>query len=434
MLYRSNLLLAHFHSPPAPPNSDIIPQDILNDTSLVALLLSNGDRALFFQDNTGLLRRAVRTYSNGQWITSPNLNASTNLSPGLSSNPKRYTPLTTIGPTCGQNVLAKLQRRTSILPFARTLTSTQISISLFYVSENNTVSSNVLVQNDSWIPNPMLGPDSRSYSTAVDTRSLSIKRIVNDSRLEMNSTTNCALLYYEDTSGKVSALLNRVSERPNPSSGLGLQFQWINVTSQESEALPPEFRNAPGYNYSKTFSHTLYESDPFTVYRTPFSSDGGLFYSPSNPVLSAASPLTGGSIFWTGYNIGTTGPGNFSQVGMHYVSSYWKPFREMTMELESKLPSGNLYSIHQSDIALFGSGVYGIWINGTQPALVTFSGLIPALPSNEFPFTRLASISTADMTTTYLYHQINGTTFAEEEWDDGLRAWSSTEYITVSDS
>ena len=113
----------------------------------------------------------------------------------------------------------------------------------------------------------------------------------------------------------------------------------------------------------------------------------------------------------------------------------------MTFKLESISPSGDLHSIHQSDIALFGSDVYGIWINGTQPVLVTFSGDgTPPLPSNEFPFTRLASISTAGITTsdgittTYLYHQMNGTTFAEEEWDDGLRAWSSTEYITVTDT
>lgn len=45
----------------------------LNDTSLAALPLANGDRHLFFQDDTGLIRRAIRTASNGEWITSPSL-------------------------------------------------------------------------------------------------------------------------------------------------------------------------------------------------------------------------------------------------------------------------------------------------------------------------------------------------------------------------
>lgn len=56
------------------------------------------------------------------------------------------------------------------------------------------------------------------------------------------------------------------------------------------------------------------------------------------------------------------------------------------------------------------------------------------LPSNEFPFTRLASVTLTDGSATYLYHQMNGTTFAEEQWDDTLRTWLSPEYITVSDS
>ena len=82
------------------------PQIILNDTSLAAVSLSNGDRHLFFQDNTGLIRRAVRVESNGQWTTSPNLNASTD----LSSNPKRHTPLTATGPTYAADVQAKIKK------------------------------------------------------------------------------------------------------------------------------------------------------------------------------------------------------------------------------------------------------------------------------------------------------------------------------------
>ena len=96
-------------------------------------------------------------------------------------------------------------------------------------------------------------------------------------------------------------------------------------------------------------------------------------------------------------------------------------------------PSEYYNSIYQSDIAGFSSG-YAIWINGTQPALVKFSSGIPPLPSNEFPFKRLASVSSADQSATFLYHQMNDTTFAEEQWDDVMQAWLPTEYIIVSDS
>ena len=109
----------------------------------------------------------------------------------------------------------------------------------------------------------------------------------------------------------------------------------------------------------------------------------------------------------------------------------------MTLILESTPPSKDYVSIHQSDVAAFCSQpLCAVWINGTQPALIPVPpGRIPlpedaALPKNDFPFKRLASVS--DSSATYLYHQMNGTTFAEEQWDDTLRAWIRTEYITIS--
>ena len=82
--YRPDFFLTHFYSP-SNPVITLAEQYILNDTSLAALILANGDRHLFFQDNTGLIRRAVRTASNNQWSTSPTLS--------VDSNAKNHTPL-----------------------------------------------------------------------------------------------------------------------------------------------------------------------------------------------------------------------------------------------------------------------------------------------------------------------------------------------------
>ena len=60
----------------------------LNDTSFAALAADNGDRYLFFQDHTGLIRQAIRTQSDGQWITREDFN--------VSSNAKSHTPLAAI--------------------------------------------------------------------------------------------------------------------------------------------------------------------------------------------------------------------------------------------------------------------------------------------------------------------------------------------------
>lgn len=89
-------------------------------------------------------------------------------------------------------------------------------------------------------------------------------------------------------------------------------------------------------------------------------------------------------------------------------------------------------SIRQSDIAMFGTE-YAMLVNGTKPG-VLYGTPSDLLPDNAFPFTRLASVTLADQSATFLYHQINGTTFAEEQWDNSLKAWNSTEYIIVSDT
>lgn len=109
-------------------------------------------------------------------------------------------------------------------------------------------------------------------------------------------------------------------------------------------------------------------------------------------------------------------------------------FGDMMFMLDSTPPSREYTSIYRSDMATF-SLHYGIWINGTQPVLILMAFVQAAtVPDNEFPFTRLASVTLADYSATYLYHQMNGSTFAEEQWDNSLRAWLPPQYITVSDS
>ena len=74
-----------------------------------------------------------------------------------------------------------------------------------------------------------------------------------------------------------------------------------------------------------------------------------------------------------------------------------------------------------------------IWINGTLPVSVYPQDDGP-LPDNEFPFARLASVTAADQSATFIYHQLDSTTFAEEQWDYSLNAWHPSINITVSDS
>lgn len=100
------------------------------------------------------------------------------------------------------------------------------------------------------------------------------------------------------------------------------------------------------------------------------------------------------------------------------------------------------HSIRQSDIALSNGVGFNLtmWVNDTRLVTSHMDGTgsdSPVLPrplANEFPFARLATVNSPDQEAIFLYHQINGTTLAEEQWSATLQDWVSTVYITVSDS
>lgn len=52
------------------------------------------------------------------------------------------------------------------------------------------------------------------------------------------------------------------------------------------------------------------------------------------------------------------------------------------------------------------------------------------LPEASFPYTRMASTFAKNSTSSYLYHQITDTTFAEELWDGTSGFWISNN-ITI---
>ena len=104
------------------------------------------------------------------------------------------------------------------------------------------------------------------------------------------------------------------------------------------------------------------------------------------------------------------------------------PYSLIDINEEMKGPNQRYSPIQQSDLVAFDQ-LNMIWVNGTQ--LMTF-GVAPQ--NTSFPFTRLASVNSADQSTSFLYHQINHTTLAEEQWDKSEQMWLPTQYITVSDS
>ena len=172
---------------------------------------------------------------------------------------------------------------------------THIQIEVFYVSDSNQLSS-LSVDGNSYAMRDL----GKNYSTAIDTRSLSVGLITgsNPTNASANTITNLALLYYENPSGNVSVLLQRRNIT---------EYQWFDISSQSSQSLPDGFRN----NDNEDGSHTLCETSAYTIFAPPFTSQGNysISYAPRNA-----------SFVRIGYNSGPIGPGIFS-TSMHCISS-----------------------------------------------------------------------------------------------------------------
>lgn len=172
-------------------------------------------------------------------------------------------------------------------------------------------------------------------------------------------------------------------------------------------------------------------STPFASASLPSAGTFAVFNSP---------PVTLGSDwpdpFWkqTSCVLQSSGPVYFTR--MLLASSYPHLIVRLLTLIEinssgSKDMHRSIYtSPLQSDIALFSQGV-AIWINGTQP-VTTWAGF--RTTRNTFPFARLARTTLVDGSWSFLYHQMNSTTIAEEQRDESLKDWVFTEYITTSDS
>ncbi|KAL8685731.1 MAG: hypothetical protein Q9218_007576, partial [Villophora microphyllina] len=166
---------------------------ILNDTFLAAVLLANGDRHLFFQDSGGLVRRAVRSASTGQWNTSPYLN--------VTSNAKKRTPLAA---TFVEQLDGKKQ------------------FELFYVTSDDKLSSSVYYMLDfqfgvpegEWNPGNSFG----NLSVAANTRHLSVSARTTTKALGPGINTDQALLFYE---------------KPNDPKGYN-SSQWIDISTSST--------------------------------------------------------------------------------------------------------------------------------------------------------------------------------------------------------
>lgn len=136
---------------------------------------------------------------------------------------------------------------------------------------------------------------------------------------ETSTGRDLALLYYENPTGKVSALSQEVVQIAVIGDD-SMNTEWVDITSQEGKSLPDYYRNTPGSTaggYSKTLDESL-DSNNYTL-SAPFTCGTNLSNGFAiDAIFSSANDLYS-IIQSNAYTTGPGGAGNFSQSKLFVV-------------------------------------------------------------------------------------------------------------------
>ncbi|MCJ1433832.1 hypothetical protein MMC27_003197 [Xylographa pallens] len=352
---------------------------ILNNTSIAAVTLTNGDRRFFFQDTSGAIRESLYSFAADQWETD-----TSNI---IATDARNNTPIATF------DIPSEPQGGDS-----DTVDNPE-EIFIFYITQNSTLALRYFSQN-SWyddftgISNFSVAAGSRSLSAAI------LPNAPNNAQslvIPMN-----AFLVYENTDGNVSILNNH------------------NLWS---------LSRLPSGSVWRDISEPLYDAydtgEPMQSIAAAASPAG---FDSLNIVLvidSIAAPELPGAYVWSPfYNItsATWTDGTLASVRSSFVPG----------EIDRGIFDISQVTIfNNSDPVPYFDTIY---VNGTTLRLFPtntpggVSELIPPLihPPSIFPFARLGSTTELNSTAVYLYHQLNDTAFAEDKYDTVGSFWTSS--------
>ena len=230
---------------------------------------------------------------------------------------------------------------------------------------------------------------------------------------------------------------------------------WLDVT-RINHSIPRSDFSPVDYNSSYTpyphqlidgsviVSSTLHESRPGAKFNPPFATGASFFEK--EPGLSAGlliwydgtqnsrflldSPSFCNNVAYTTYQSWTNESYGFFEARMQNLFTTLQHGN-----LANSLYQKRIHTLTMTMISITidnGLGTFAVWINGTKPSVLGYNGINSdsVAPNVSFPFKRLASITSPGQKSSCLYHQINGTTVAEEHYDSSLTQWLST-YITL---
>ncbi|MCJ1384309.1 hypothetical protein MMC17_007425 [Xylographa soralifera] len=392
--------------------------NILDDTSFAATATADGNYHTFFQEISGAIRQIIHVYATGAWSVD-----ATNV---VATNAKLHSPMSTIYLSNGPS------------------TSASDEIHLFYVSENGSIDFQIYeLATGLWgktsglystigggSPFPPLYAGISSFSTINDSRALSATLRFNDSLNTIGGGFGNIFMYllYENTDGNPTWLVGSYATSNTSSDNYSdFYWNWIDLTGKlalfvSSSTQPETIISGP---QSMGTDFPLYPG----VNDSSFLANADLLYdicitfavilAPSNSYPTNTSRIMGHCYNDTSFDYAIT----FS-LGLPFSASPYS-----TMDFTQGYITNTSSSLNS----------FLFYVNGTklessplQPA--TSEGPPISPPLSPFPFTRLANTVglTADTSQViYLYHQINETTIAEDQWDIVNGKWTSNS-ITVA--
>ena len=359
----------------------VLKQRILDDTSIGAVALPNGNRWLFFQDITGAIRHATFSAKAGVWQSSIKLE--------IISDAKNHTPLavTNIYSPDVSNRLTKLLSGMRLNPlqtleliYVSTKSSTLRSVSFYHGSIQKT---DLYVHLE--LPDIKVAPNSRRLSAVA---------------VSPNTDVPGILLFYENPTRKLNIMYGFDDLNANLK-----PWRWRNLTHQISSLILDAWR---GYQITAPCCAHWEDLSDDEDERVSF-----IYCSANNEDVSSALAQA---------YFSTSTRGNITIREGKLIHSFIIEYAADTL-IDTDL--ADMDDSAATDL-IFLHGDVMAWFNKTS---LVMNGA--PLPTSSFPYKHLAGTSKVNTTESYIYHQLNETTIAEEYWDGGRSDFWITRNITI---
>ncbi|KAL8740943.1 MAG: hypothetical protein Q9190_006404 [Brigantiaea leucoxantha] len=394
---------------------------ILKDSSFTALSFPNRDRRVFFQDPSGSIRQAFYVAATQEWTTVSSANL-------VTSNARRYTPMSAINVIGNENTGVRATRfalgiwdddetyNSGILDdldHPRIISNTSRSLTASFIPGTSTNEVYLCYESSSQAVTIIKG----SFERSVD--AFSPLPVTNESSsiLSTRSYTNPSLSSSMFTAnGGLSSPPQPPPTSPSEVYDVTTQWNWQSVFhNQQISSLQAPFSSSfDGSGVSAVFMESKHGPNPaqLTGVKLPAKTS-----ETGNVTHTAGLQSRRSTYFFSVVN--------FTSANQKFTSS-----SDVLLLTLRQLNAVNPDQSHTEGRR------YAFWVNGSSlmDAYVTSdsgTGVVGGITS-PFPYARLGGIAQWNETVLYLYHQINDTTFVEDQFDETTGIWTSTN-VTIKD-